>query len=54
MIVNVRTEQWSTRNGRVAKAVVRRLDGTFIGATNETGTVKARTPRPRVTIKGKR
>jgi hypothetical protein len=34
--VIVRTEKWNTRQGPVIKAVVRTVDGTFIGATNQT------------------
>lgn len=34
--VVVRTELWNTRRGIVSKAVVRHLDGTFVGVTNQT------------------
>ena len=53
MKIVVRTETWTTKNGRVIKAVVRETDGTFVGATNQTKPVKVRTPRPRVTVVGK-
>lgn len=47
----IRTEVWNTGKGRVARAVVRNTDGTFIGVSNQTATVKvARTVRPRVTL----
>jgi hypothetical protein len=53
MKIIVRTEVWSTSKGKVVKAVVRETNGTFIGATNQTGTVKAaRTVRPRVSLVG--
>lgn len=50
MKVIVRTEQW----GDVVKAVVRDDKGRFIGATNQTDTIKAakKVVRPRVSIVG--
>jgi hypothetical protein len=49
MKVIVRTEQW----GNVAKAVVRDEKGRFIGATNQTDSIKAaKVVRPRVSIVG--
>lgn len=51
--VIVSTEVWSTSKGKVAKAVVRKTDGTFVGATNQTKPVPAKTVRPRVTITGR-
>jgi hypothetical protein len=35
----ISTEIWKTRNGKVVKAVVRKTDGKFVGATNQTGIV---------------
>jgi len=35
-VVTVRTEEWVTRKGIVAKAVVRDSKGRFNGATNKT------------------
>jgi hypothetical protein len=37
----VRTETWNTVNGNVAKAVVRTVDGKFLGATNQTKALSA-------------
>lgn len=51
--VIVATEQWNTAKGKVAKAVVRKTDGTFVGATNQTKAVPAKAVRPRVTIVGR-
>lgn len=52
--VIVSTEVWNTASGKVAKAVVRRKDGTFDGATNQTkGTPVAKVVRPRVKITGR-
>jgi hypothetical protein len=53
MQVFVTTEVWNTSKGKVAKAVVRNTDGTFVGATNQTKPVPAKAVRPRVTIKGR-
>lgn len=54
MKVIVSTEIWNTRNGKVAKAVVRDTKGTFLGATNQTKGVPAkRVSRPRVTVVGR-
>lgn len=54
MKVLVSTEVWNTNKGTIAKAVVRKTDGTFIGATNQTKGVKpAKVVRPRVTIQGR-
>ena len=41
MKVIVRTELWKTAEGKVSKAVVRTVDGKFIGATNQTKAVSA-------------
>lgn len=51
----VSTETWNTKQGKVAKAVVRTEKGTFLGATNQTKAVpaKARPIRPRVTLVGR-
>lgn len=51
----ISTETWNTKQGKVAKAVVRNANGTFNGATNQTKgvPVKSRTPRPRVTLVGR-
>lgn len=47
----IRTEIWNTGKGTVAKSVVRRTDGTFVGVTNQTKAVKvAKVVRPRVTL----
>ena len=35
----ISTEVWKTRKGKVVKAVVRKTDGKFVGATNQTGIV---------------
>ena len=35
----VRTEVWRNGNGIIVKAVVRNSDGTFVGATNQTGVI---------------
>lgn len=35
----ISTEIWKTKKGRVVKAVVRKSDGKFVGATNQTGIV---------------
>jgi hypothetical protein len=54
MKVTVSTEIWNTEKGNVAKAVVRDEQGRFLGATNQTKTVKAaKVIRPRVTIQGR-
>lgn len=53
MKVIVSTETWNTKQGKVAKAVVRKTDGTFVGATNQTKGVPAKAVRPRVTIQGR-
>jgi hypothetical protein len=54
MKVIVATETWNTRKGNVAKAVVRKTDGTFVGATNQTKTLETpKVVRPRVTIVGR-
>jgi len=52
----VSTERWNTTKGDVYKAVVRTLDGKFVGATNQTKAipVKAkRISRPRFSLMGK-
>lgn len=55
MKITVSTEVWNTAEGRVAKAVTRRSNGTFDGATNQTAGVKvAKVVRPRVKLVGKR
>lgn len=52
--VLVSTEVWNTRKGAVAKAVVRNVDGTIVGATNQTKALPAsKIVRPRVTIQGR-
>jgi hypothetical protein len=49
----IRTEIWNTKNGPVAKAVVRDEYGTFLGATNQTEALPAKKiVRPRVTLVG--
>jgi hypothetical protein len=54
MKVIIATEAWNTRKGNVAKAVVRKTDGTFVGATNQTKTLETpKVVRPRVTIVGR-
>jgi len=57
MKVIVATEVWYTSKGQVVKAVVRNVDGQFLGATNQTQAFKADKPtkvvRPRVTITGR-
>jgi len=37
--VIVSTEIWSTKHGKVTKAVVRTPNGTFLGATNQTAAI---------------
>jgi hypothetical protein len=52
----VSTERWNTSQGEVLKAVVRTLDGKFIGATNQTKAIPVKAKRksaPRFTIMGK-
>jgi hypothetical protein len=54
MKITVSTEIWSTRKGTVAKAVTRKSNGTFTGATNQTkGVSVAKVVRPRVTLVGR-
>jgi hypothetical protein len=50
----VTTEVWQTRKGAIAKAVVRKPNGTLVGATNQTkGVQPAKVVRPRVTLVGR-
>jgi len=52
--VIVATEVWNVNGKAVAKAVVRKEDGTFVGATNQTQALPAsKVVRPRVTITGR-
>ena len=54
MKVIVATETWNINGKTVAKAVVRKTDGTFVGATNQTKTLETpKVVRPRVTIVGR-
>ena len=54
MKVIVATETWNVNGKPVAKAVVRKADGTFVGATNQTKTLDTpKVVRPRVTIVGR-
>ena len=54
MKVIVATEVWTVNGNPVAKAVVRKTDGTFVGATNQTKALEAtKIVRPRVTIVGR-
>ena len=54
MKVIVATETWNVNGKPVAKAVVRKTDGTFVGATNQTKTLETpKVVRPRVTIVGR-
>ena len=54
MKVIVATENWNINGKSVAKAVVRKTDGTFVGATNQTKTLETpKVVRPRVTIVGR-
>lgn len=54
MKVIVATEIWNVNGTPVAKAVVRKTDGTFVGATNQTQAFAAnKIVRPRVTIQGR-
>lgn len=39
MKIVIATEIWKTKKGKVVKAVVRKTDGKFVGATNQTGNV---------------
>ena len=49
MNIVVNTEVWNRTTGKVAKAVFRNEDGTFVGVTNKTKEVKVgKTVRPRV------
>ncbi len=41
MSITIRTEAWNTKSGIVIKAVARDEKGTFLGATNQTASVKA-------------
>lgn len=38
-VIVLATEVWSTREGKVVKAVARTAEGTFLGATNQTASV---------------
>lgn len=51
----VSTEIWNTANGPITKAVVRTVDGKFLGATNQTKGIplKKRTARPRISMVGR-
>jgi hypothetical protein len=52
--VIVATEVWTVNGKAVAKAVVRKTDGTFVGATNQTKPIEAaKIVRPRVVIVGR-
>jgi hypothetical protein len=54
MKVIVATEVWTVNGKSVAKAVVRKTNGTFLGATNQTKTLETpKVVRPRVTIVGR-
>jgi hypothetical protein len=54
MQVIVSTEVWNVQGKAVAKAVVRKTDGTFVGATNQTKALPAsKVVRPRITITGR-
>lgn len=54
MKVIVSTEVWNTRQGTIAKAVVRDSKGAFLGATNQTkGVTASKIVRPRVTVVGR-
>jgi hypothetical protein len=54
MKVIVATETWNVNGKTVAKAVVRKTDGTFVGATNQTKMLETpKVIRPRVTIIGR-
>lgn len=54
MKVIVATEVWSTKQGKVVKAVARDERGTFLGATNQTQAFTAgKVVRPRVTLVGR-
>lgn len=50
----ISTEIWNTKQGKVAKAVVRNEKGAFLGATNQTkATPIGKVVRPRVTLVGR-
>lgn len=50
----VSTEVWNVKGKPVAKAVVRKTDGTFVGATNQTKALPAsKVVRPRVRLTGR-
>ena len=52
--ITVSTEVWDNGvDGIVVKAVVRRADGTFVGATNQTKVVRVSDPRPAFEVIGK-
>jgi len=54
MKMYVATEVWNTKQGPVAKAVVRTPKGAFVGATNQTKALPAsKVVRPRVKIVGR-
>jgi hypothetical protein len=53
MKIIVSTEVWNTSKGTIAKAVTRKANGTFEGATNQTKGVAVKTVRPRVTLVGR-
>ena len=44
----VRTEAWTTKTGIVIKAVARDEKGTFLGATNQTASVRTSAVSPLV------
>lgn len=44
----IRTEAWNTKTGTVIKAVVRNEKGIFLGATNQTASVRTSAVSPLV------
>ena len=54
MKVIASTEVWARSTGKVAKAVFRNTNGTFVGATNQTKEIPiGKVVRPRVTLVGR-
>lgn len=54
MKVTVANEIWNTKQGKVAKAVVRDTEGRFLGATNQTKAIPlGKIVRPRVQFVGR-
>ena len=42
--ITIRTEVWNDSKGVIVKAVIRKSDGTFVGATNQVKAVRIDQP----------